>query len=210
MKISINKHSSIKITTNKTIYFDPYLIETENHDADIIFITHDHHDHFSIEDIKKVEKEDTVFIIPENMYNLLGGENVIVINPNEKFMVEGYEVLAVASYNVAKEFHPKEKGNVGYVVTIENKKVYVCGDSDMNPDNSNLKVDIALVPVGGHYTMDAKEAATFINKIKPELAIPTHYGTNGIGKLEDGLKFKELVDDTIKVELLIKWFLSLF
>lgn len=204
MEISINKHSSIKIQTDKIIYFDPYLITDEAHDADIIFITHDHHDHFSIEDIKKVEKEGTVYVIPENMYNLLGGENVVVLKPNEKTEVEGYEVFAVPSYNVGKMFHPKEKGNLGYVVKIENKRVFVAGDTSLNDDNNSLKVDIALVPVGGHFTMDYKEAAELINTIKPEVAIPTHYGTNGIGNNEDGEKFKQLVNSDTKVEILIK------
>ena len=53
MEISINCHSSIKIVSDKIIYFDPFKIENDVHDADIIFITHDHYDHFSIEDIKK-------------------------------------------------------------------------------------------------------------------------------------------------------------
>lgn len=203
MEIKINKHSSIKICSEKTIYFDPYLISEESHDADIIFITHEHHDHFSIEDIKKVEKEDTVFVIPDNMYNLLGGENVVVLKPNEKTQVEGYDVLTIPSYNVGNDFHPKEKENLAYIVTIEGKRVFVAGDTNMNEDNSKIKVDIALVPVGGHYTMDYKEAAELINMIKPSLAIPTHYGSNGIGNIDDGERFKELIDSNIKVEIKI-------
>ena len=203
MKISINKHSSIKIESEKTLYFDPYLIDEENHDADIIFITHDHHDHFSIEDIKKIEKEDTVYVIPDNMYNLLGGENVVVLKPNEKTQVEGFDVVTIPSYNVGKEFHPKDKGNLAYIVTIEGKRVFVAGDTNMNEDNSKIKVDIALVPVGGHYTMDYKEAAELVNTIKPEIAIPMHYGTNGIGDAKDGERFAELVDSSIKVNILI-------
>ncbi len=203
MKIQINKQSSIKIISNKIIYFDPFMIDEENHDADIVFITHDHYDHFSIDDIKKIEKEDTVFVIPDNMYNLLGGENVVVLNPNEKTIVEGYEVMTISSYNVNKRFHPKEKGNLGYIVKIEGKRVYVAGDCDMNEDNENISADIAIVPVGGHFTMDYKEAAKLINKIKPEIAIPCHYGNLGIGDIDDGKRFKELVDSNIKVEILI-------
>ncbi|MBR5754814.1 MAG: MBL fold metallo-hydrolase, partial [Erysipelotrichaceae bacterium] len=90
MQITINCHSSIRVATDKIIYFDPFKIEEETHDADIIFITHDHFDHFSVEDIKKVEKEDTVYVIPDCMYNLLGGENVVTVNPGEKNIVEGY------------------------------------------------------------------------------------------------------------------------
>ena len=204
MKISINKHSSIRIESDKVIYFDPYLIDEVSNDADIIFITHDHPDHFSIEDIKKVEKEDTIFVIPDNMYNLLGGENVIVLNPNEKTEIEGYEVVTLPSYNVGKQFHPKEKGNLAYIVTIEGQRIFVAGDTDKNPDNENIKVDVALIPIGGKYTMDYKEAADLINKIKPKKAIPTHYGTMGIGDKNAGEKFKELVDKDIEVEILIK------
>ncbi|MBR2577871.1 MAG: MBL fold metallo-hydrolase [Erysipelotrichaceae bacterium] len=204
MKISINKHSSIRIESDKVIYFDPYLIDEESHDADIIFITHEHHDHFSIEDIRKVEKEDTVYVIPDNMYNLLGGENVVVLNPNEKTEVEGYEVITIPSYNVGKPFHPKEKGNLAYIVTIEGKRVFVAGDTDKNEDNLQVRADIALVPVGGHYTMDHKEAAALVNAIRPQTAIPTHYGSEGIGDRKDGERFRELVDPEIRVEILIK------
>jgi len=203
MKLSINTHSSIKIETNKNIYFDPYMIEEETHDADLIFITHDHFDHFSIEDIKKIEKEDTVYIIPDNMYNLLGGENVVVLNPNEKTNVEGFEVISVPSYNVNKEFHPKDKGNLGYIVTIENQKVFVVGDSDENKDIDNLNVDIIFVPIGGTYTMNYKEAANYVNKIHPKLAIPTHYGSV-VGDKEEGEKFKKEVAKDIEVDILIK------
>ncbi|MBQ1307523.1 MAG: MBL fold metallo-hydrolase [Erysipelotrichaceae bacterium] len=113
MKISINCHSSIRIEDEKTVYFDPFKIEEESHDADVIFITHDHFDHFSVEDICKVEKEDTVYVIPECMYNLLGGENVVTMNPGDKGVVEGMDVMAIPSYNPNKAFHPKDKGYVG-------------------------------------------------------------------------------------------------
>ena len=202
MKIEINCHSSIMITANKTIYFDPLKIEEECHDADIIFITHDHYDHFSIEDIKKIEKDDTVYVIPECMYNMLGGENVIVVEPGEKTIVEGFETFVVPAYNKLKPFHPKMKGYVGYNVLIEGKRVYVAGDTDMNEDNVKLKCDIALVPVGGKYTMDYKQAAELVNLIKPEIAIPTHYG-DIVGDKNDGEKFIGLLDPEIKGELKI-------
>ena len=202
MKIEINCHSSIKIISDKIIYFDPFKIEDESHDADIIFITHDHYDHFSIDDIKKIEKEDTVYVIPDCMYNLLGGENVITVEPGEKTVVEGYETFVVPSYNETKQFHPKENGNVGYNVLIEGKRVFVAGDTDKNEDNVKIKCDIALVPVGGTYTMDYKEAAELVNIIKPEVAIPTHYG-DIVGDKKDGEKFVALLDPEIRGELKI-------
>lgn len=202
MEITINCHSSIRISSDRIIYFDPYKIADESHDADIIFITHDHFDHFSVDDIKKIEKEDTVYVIPECMYNLLGGENVVTINPDEKMIVEGYEVYAIPSYNVHSSFHTRDKGYVGYVVTIEGKRVYVAGDCDMNDDNRRLKCDIALIPVGGKYTMDYIEAADLINTIRPEIAIPTHYG-DVAGSADEGIRFRELVDKDIRVDIKI-------
>ena len=202
MEISINCHSSIRIASDRIIYFDPFQIEEETHDADIIFITHDHYDHFSVEDIRKIEKEDTVYVIPDCMYNLLGGENVVVIQPKEKAIVEGLDVYAVPSYNVNKKFHPLEKGYVGYLVRIEDKAVYVAGDCDVNEDNLKIRCDIALVPIGGKYTMDCEQAARLINTIRPTLAIPTHYGSI-TGSKEDGETFRKLIDPGIEVQLKI-------
>ncbi len=202
MNISINAHSSIRIDFGKVVYFDPFRIENEAHDADVIFITHDHFDHFSVEDIRKVEKESTVYVIPECMYNLLGGENVVVIRPNEKLIVEGMDVYALPSYNIGKPFHPKDKGYVGYLVRIEDQTVYVAGDCDVNEDNSSISCDIALVPVGGKYTMDHEQAAGLVNRLRPKLAIPTHYGDIA-GGYDAGEKFRQLVDEGIRVDILI-------
>ena len=202
MEISINCHSSIRIRDTKTVYFDPFKIEEESHDADVIFITHDHYDHFSVEDIRKIEKEDTVYVIPECMYNLLGGENVVTMNPGDKGVVEDMDVVAVPSYNPNKPFHPKAKGYVGYLVRIGGKTVYVAGDCDMNEDNRKIRCDIALIPVGGKYTMEYREAAELVNLIRPELAIPTHYG-DLVGDKDAGEKFAALVDPAIEVQLKI-------
>ncbi|MBQ2583502.1 MAG: MBL fold metallo-hydrolase, partial [Erysipelotrichaceae bacterium] len=141
-------------------------------------------------------------VIPECMYNLLGGENVFVVQPKEKTVVEGLDVYAVPSYNLNKPFHPLDKGYVGYLVRIEDKAVYVAGDCDMNEDNRKIRCDIALIPVGGKYTMDYRQAAELVDHIRPETAIPTHYGSI-VGEKDSGERFKELVDKQIKVELKI-------
>lgn len=202
MKIEVNANSSIRIEAGKVIYFDPFQIEEERHDADIIFVTHDHFDHFSSEDIEKIEKKDTIFVVPECMHSLLDKERVITAAAGEALNVEGFEAEAIPSYNVGKPFHPKKKGYIGYIVKIEGQRVYVAGDCDANEDNRKVDCDIALIPIGGKYTMNYEEAAALTDVIRPELVIPTHYG-DVAGDKEDGKKFKELVDPSIEVKLLL-------
>lgn len=200
-------HSSITITGNKILYFDPYKIEEERHDADIIFVTHDHFDHYSPEDIKKVTKDDTWLIMPAKMKEQAA--NVLTdfgkykfINPDGLLEAKGLMIKAVPAYNRLKPFHTKGKKFVGYLVTMNDVNYYVAGDTDMIPENQRIKCDVAFVPVGGKYTMDYKEAAKFINQIEPKLAIPTHYGTVA-GSPGDGKKFAELVDKKIEVRVMM-------
>ncbi len=206
--IEVLCHSSIRIEKGKTIYFDPFKINKNYKDAGIIFITHDHYDHYSEEDIDKVIKEDTIIIVPEGLKAKLLGkgikkENIITVKPEEKKEIKGIKFETIPAYNINKAFHPKENGWVGYIIEIDGISYYIAGDTDITKENKNVKCDIAFVPVGGTYTMDYKEAASLINEIKPKIAIPIHYGSI-VGTKEDGIKFSKLVNHEIKTEILIK------
>ena len=201
--IEINCHSSIKITKGIIIYFDPFRINEEKHDADLILITHDHYDHYSPEDIKKVIKEDTIIVAPKTIKELNNKENIIFVEPNKTYNIKGYKMDTIPAYNINKHFHPKENNWVGYIIEIEGIKYYIAGDTDIIPENQQIKCDVALIPIGGTYTMDYKEASELINIIKPKIAIPTHYGSI-VGDITDGEKFKKLIDNTIDVQILIK------
>ncbi len=202
-EVKLLTHSSIKVTGEKVLYFDPYKITEESRDGDVIFVTHDHYDHYSPEDIKKVAKADTLLILPESMKGQEGKagiKEVRYINPGGLLEERGLTVRAVPAYNRMKPFHTKGKGFVGYLVTMGDTVYYVAGDTDRLPENEGIKCDVALVPVGGMYTMDHKEAAKLVNEIAPKLAIPTHYGTVA-GEKEDGRRFAELVDAGIQVRV---------
>lgn len=201
--IEINCHSSIKITKGIIIYIDPFRINEEKHDADLILITHDHYDHYSPEDIKKVIKEDTIIVAPKTIKELNNKENIIFVEPNKTYNIKGYKMDTIPAYNINKHFHPKENNWVGYIIEIEGIKYYIAGDTDIIPENRQIKCDVALIPIGGTYTMDYKEASELINIIKPKIAIPTHYGSI-VGDITDGEKFKKLIDNTIDVQILIK------
>ena len=205
--IKVLCHSSIVINAEKVIYIDPFRIKQNYENADIILITHDHYDHYSEEDIQKVKKEDTIIVIPEDLLEnvqKLGfvKDNIIVVKPNEKYMVENITIETIPAYNINKNFHPKENNWVGYILTIEDIKYYIAGDTDITDENKEVKCDVALVPIGGTYTMDYKEAAELINFIKPKFAIPTHYGEI-VGKKEDAIEFVKLINPDIDSAILI-------
>lgn len=209
MNIKVLYHSSIKIEGSLNIYFDPFKITESLNDADVIFITHEHYDHFSPEDILKIKKENTIIILPENMKRMaldlnFEEKNILLVKPNKKYKLENKELLfeTILAYNVNKNFHKKEMDWVGYVLEIEGKRVYIAGDTDITEENKQIKCDIALVPIGGTYTMEAKEAAELVNMIKPKIAIPIHYGAI-VGNKKDEETFIQNVDKEIECKILL-------
>ncbi len=205
--ISVNTQSSIKIKADRIIYADPLDITEEKHDADYIFITHDHYDHMSPADILKIIKENTTIVIPSAAKNKLLKElpdaNLLTVDPGQSYTAGDLSFDTVPAYNKLKPFHPKRDGWVGYILDIDGTRIYIAGDTDATKEAESVKCDIALIPIGGTYTMNYKEAAALINKIRPKYAIPTHYGSL-VGKAADGTEFKKLVDSDITVELKLK------
>ena len=206
--IEVLYHSSIRINKEKIIYIDPFKIDRNFNDADIIFITHDHYDHYSEEDIDKVINENTTIIIPEELLTKLlrKGINknaIITVEPNKNYMVQGIKFETISAYNTNKTFHPKENGWVGYIIIINGIRYYIAGDTDITEENKQVKCDVAFVPVGGTYTMDFKEAASLINEIKPKIAIPIHYGSI-VGTEQDAIDFVRLLHPEIKGIILMK------
>ncbi len=207
MKTTLNAQSSIKIESDRIIYFDPYLIKKESHDADYIFITHEHYDHFDLDSINKVSNENTLIILPDSMaikvLYKLNSNNVRGVIPNEEYTINGLHFTTIPSYNTNKDFHKKESKWVGYLVDIEDKVVYVAGDTDITPENEEVECDIAFLPIGGTYTMDYEEAAKLANIIKPEVVVPIHYETI-VGTRDDANKFKELLDESIECQIIME------
>lgn len=201
-------HSSIKINKEKVIYIDPFKIDKNYNDADIIFITHDHYDHYSEDDIEKIKKNDTVIVAPEELLTKLlrkgfRQDYIITVAPDEQDMVEGIKFETVPAYNTNKQFHPKENDWVGYIIEIKGIRYYIAGDTDITPENKKVKCDVAFVPVGGTYTMDFKEAAILINEIQPKIAVPIHYGSV-VGTTQDAIDFIKLLHPKIEGKILMK------
>jgi L-ascorbate metabolism protein UlaG (beta-lactamase superfamily) len=184
-----------------TVYIDPWMVTTDD-PADIIFITHAHFDHYSHEDIEKIQKEETKIVAPRDIARELSGD-VTPVGPGDSLDVAGIRVQAVPAYNVVKErlqAHPKENNWVGYILTLGSNSYYHAGDTDHLPELENVRADVAMLPIGGTYTMDPGEAAGLAKAIGPQVAVPMHYGFV-VGSPSDAERFAKEADP-VKVETL--------
>ena len=202
--ININTQSSIKIDN---IYFDPYKIKEEYNDADVIFITHSHYDHFDINSINNIKNDNTIIVVPndESIINELDfdTDKVLIVKPNNSYEVKGISFDTIPSYNINKSFHKKEYNWVGYIINYNNEKYYIMGDTDATEESKTVTCDILFIPIGGTYTMDYIEASELTNIIKPKEVYPIHYGSI-VGDISLGEQFSKLIDNNIKVNVLIK------
>ncbi|MBI3588519.1 MBL fold metallo-hydrolase [Candidatus Micrarchaeota archaeon] len=176
-------HASFKVkdASGRTVlYTDPFVIEKKPDRAEIALVTHAHYDHCAVQNIVRITDAGSSVVCAGDCAELLRGKvksKLIAISPGDGIQAGGIAVEAVHAYNLTKPFHPKGRG-VGYVFNIGGVKIYHAGDTDFTPEMSQLKgkADVALLPIGGKYTMDAKEAAAAANEIRPKIAVPMHYG----------------------------------
>jgi L-ascorbate metabolism protein UlaG (beta-lactamase superfamily) len=162
---------------DRVVYIDPWGI-TDPQPADAIFITHAHFDHFCMEDIEKVRRDDTKIVAPRDVADELTGD-VTAVRPGDSVEAVGIRADVVPAYNTAEsrlEFHPRANGWVGYVLRLQDHTYYHAGDTDHLPELEQLSADVTFVPIGGTYTMDPVEAAGLVKVIAPQLAVPMHYG----------------------------------
>jgi L-ascorbate metabolism protein UlaG (beta-lactamase superfamily) len=160
-----------------TVYIDPWGVTTDE-PADVVFITHAHFDHFSMEDIEKVRGPGTKFVAPHDVADALSGD-VIPVYPGDVVEADGIKAVAVPAYNVVEErlqAHPKANRWVGYVMTLGSNTYYHAGDTDHAPELDEVKADVAFLPIGGTYTCECSEAAGLAKAIRPQIAVPMHYG----------------------------------
>ena len=205
---SINCHSSIRYAGGATVWFDPFRVADAPCDADVVFVTHDHYDHFSPEDIHRVMKPDAVLVLPETCVAAalqagFASAQLLPVRPGEAYTVKDLLFTAVPAYNLGKPFHPRGNRWVGYVVTLEGRRIYVAGDTDDTPDARSVSCDVAFLPVGGTYTMTAAQAAGLAAALRPQIAVPTHYGCI-VGERTDGAAFAAALPADISAVQLIR------
>jgi len=193
LDFNVNFHASICIGGN--IYIDPYHIKTQPKNAGFVLITHEHGDHFSVKDIKKVINENTIIVGGTNVVKGLAGEGIknktvdlgAIGKFGQVYSGQGVKITTFPAYNIDKfrsagvPFHKKDVNFVGYVIETGDTKYCVCGDTDFTPELQAVKCDVLFVPIGGRFTMTAEEAAKCANAIKPKIAVPVHYQVRGVG-----------------------------
>ncbi len=192
-------HASFRITfDDKVIYIDPWEIKNPK-PADIIFVTHSHFDHFSLQDIEKISKKGTYVVGPEDIRDKIPSDcEYICVKPGEENEVLGIKFQAVPAYNINKQFHPRSNNWVGYIIYLGDSKIYHLGDTDLIPEMEGLQPDIALLPIGGTYTMNAKEASQAARIMKATKVIPMHYGKI-VGSEQDLKIFKSNLPSEIEL-----------
>jgi L-ascorbate metabolism protein UlaG (beta-lactamase superfamily) len=184
-------HDSFRIDgEGLRIYVDPWKLAAGSPPADIILITHDHYDHFSPEDIEQIAVPETELVAPTDVASQLRG-HVHQVQAGDQLSVRGVAIEVLPAYNLAKRFHPRQAGHVGYVLTVEGQRIYHAGDTDAIPEMLGLQPDIALLPVSGTYVMDADEALEAVRLLQPGLVIPMHYGEI-VGSAADAERFRQL------------------
>lgn len=210
--VRVFTQSAIRIQSENgvVIYLDPFsLTEAETaHDADYVFITHAHFDHFSPEDITRVAGDHTALVAPASMgaevsrvTDEIGATAVHLLQAGGRLELSGVAVEAVPAYNVEPErleMHPQANGWLGYVLTVDGVRYYAAGNTDQNPDNEHVACDVAFVPIGGTYTCDPHQAAAFVNALRPKTVVPIHYGSI-VGVQEDFDEFAAEVAPGIEV-----------
>ena len=193
-------HASFRIDGPPAIYIDPWKLAGQLPPADLILVTHDHHDHCSPDDVDRIRQPGTVIVASQAAAGKLG-KGVQVVKPGDRLTVAGVTVEAVPAYNTTKTFHPKAAGYVGYIISVGGARIYHTGDTDPIPEMAGLSADILLVPVSGTYVADAAQAAEIVRAVKPKIAVPMHIG-DIVGSLADAERFKKLAD--CRVEILKK------
>ena len=174
-------HDSFRLDGSQTVYIDPWKLGAGAPPADVVLVTHDHFDHLSLGDIRKLATPATTVVGPASVTAQVEGIATVTVAPGDTVTVGTVTVSAVPAYNIDKfrapgePFHPRAAGYVGYIVELDGRRIYHAGDTDAIPEMSGIRCDVALLPVSGTYVMTAAEAVTASGMIEASVIVPMHF-----------------------------------
>ena len=193
-------HASFYLQGSATIYIDPWKLGDGLPLADIILVSHGHRDHLSPDDIAKIRQSSTVIVAAASCADQISGE-VRAVKPGDALTIGDVKIEVVHAYNTDKPNHPRSAGNVGFVVEMDGSRTYHAGDTDVIPEMADISCDIALLPMGGTYTMNAEQAAEAASIIGPSVVVPMHWG-DIVGSEDDVKRLRSLLPEGMQLAVL--------
>jgi len=197
-------HDSFRLDCSSTVYIDPWKLAAGSPPADLILITHEHHDHFDVSDIALIGAETTQVVGPASVTGSLPDMTTITVSAGQTVTVGTVTITAVPAYNIDKRrpsgelCHPPEAGGLGYVVELDGRRVYHAGDTDAIPEMRAVRCDVALLPVSGTYVMTAEEAAQACGMLTAGMVVPVHWGEH-VGTEDDAKRFASLCGTPVTI-----------
>lgn len=185
LKLTFFAHASLAIEyEGRWIYVDPVVGNADYSKlpkADMILVTHSHYDHFDMAAIEMLQSPDTRILLDKTSAEGLQGNCFTMLPKAVAEPFDDIKVEAVAAYNTSEhqlQFHPKEREDCGYVVTLGGKvRIYISGDTEPTDEMRELQnIDIAFVCVNQPYTMTPEQATEAVKALKPQIYYPYHYG----------------------------------
>lgn len=189
-------HDTFRVDGSVTLYIDPWKLPAGQPQADVILVTHEHYDHLSLPDIRAIATPHTVVVGPASVTAQASAFETVTVAAGDTVDVRGVQVHAVPAYNVDKfrsprqPYHPRENGYLGYVLAVDGVRYYHAGDTDVIPEMRDVHADVALLPVGGTFTMTCDEACAACDLIDAQVAVPMHYA-DIVGGDDDAVRFRE-------------------
>jgi len=190
-------HDAFRIDGSTTVYIDPWKLKAGQPPAGAILVTHEHYDHLSLDDILAIAGPETVLVGPPAVTAQVRGPATLTVRPGDTVEAHTATVTAVPAYNTTKfkapgrVYHPRSEGHVGYIVAMDGRRTYHAGDTDAIPEMEGVSVDVALLPVGGTFTMTAEEAADACALLDARAVVPMHWG-DIVGSRKDAERFQRL------------------
>jgi L-ascorbate metabolism protein UlaG (beta-lactamase superfamily) len=178
----------IATTSGGVIFIDPFRVPPSAGPADIVLVTHPHFDHFDRIAVARLRKPGTLVVVPQAR----ASDDLEGISAKQMIRVGDIAITGVPAYNISKPFHAKSKKWVGYLVDVDGVRIYHAGDTDLIPEMREISPDIALLPVGGLFTMNYRKAAEAAALMKCGLSIPMHFGGLVLSR-RAGERFAQLV-----------------
>lgn len=186
------KHGSIILDIDGyEVYIDPVTMFgtdfTKLPKADMLLVTHEHHDHFDPQAIEDLSVDSTCLIMSERVTELYGKGTPMVPGQTIEVEPQNFTITATPAYNITEghlDFHPKARKDIGFVFDIDGLRIYVAGDTEDIPEMADLKdIDIAFIPVNQPYTMTPEQAIHAAEMIHPRILYPYHYGETDLTPL---------------------------